>query len=78
MTDVPMMGLSFVSLVLLEASVKKQAPVWLPALSGVIMAAAVLTRLIAVTFLVAGVGFTLCRRSYRPAVIFAVCSVPIV
>ena len=29
MTDVPMMGLSFVSLTLLEASVKKRAPVWL-------------------------------------------------
>ncbi|MCZ6492103.1 MAG: hypothetical protein O7A06_16425, partial [Acidobacteria bacterium] len=78
MTDVPMMGLAFVSLVLLQASVKKQAPVWLPALSGVIMAAAVLTRLIAVTFLVAEVAFTLYRRGYRPTVIFAACSVPIV
>ena len=78
MTDVPMMGLSFVSLTLLEASVKKRAPVWLGALSGVIMAAAVLTRLIAVTFLVAGVGFALYRRGYRPTVIFAACSAPIV
>ena len=42
------------------------------------MAAAVLTRLIAVTFLVAGVGFTLYRRGYRPTVIFAACSAPIV
>ena len=58
MTDIPMMGLSFVSLVLLQA-------------------AAVLTRLIAVTFLVAGVGFTLYRRGYRPVVIFAACSVPL-
>ena len=78
MTDVPMMGLSYVSLMLLEASVKKRAPVWLPALSGVIMAMTVLTRLVAVTLLVAGVGFTLYRRSYRATVIFAACSVPIV
>ena len=78
MTDVPMMGLAILSLVLLEASVRKQAPRWLPALSGIIMAAAVLTRLVAVAFLLAGVGFALYRRGHRAVIAFAGCSVPIV
>ena len=78
MTDVPMMGLAILSLLLLEASVRKKAPAWLPALGGVIMAAAVLTRLVAVTFLLAGVGFALYRRGHRAAIAFAGCSVPIV
>ena len=78
MSDIPMMALMLTAAVVAERALQPRAGLRWAALAGLVTAAAVLTRTIGVTIILAVVAAGLLRRQYRPALVFLMICLPVV